>query len=303
MTILRQMKYLAVLGLAMPLSLPAAQADAQQKFFQRQQIIQQLQLPSNGQVQRRRAPQQNGQIVRRKRAPQPNGAVVMRRAPQPQGGVKTFRAPQPQGDVAKFRAPPPRNEGPIVQEFRAPAPNGRVATRRAPQPDNGNVAKSRPPTVKRRAPSRVTVDNGNRKIASNDPNAGVRGLDIRQNVNTSDYPESGRLDLEILFEYDSARINPDSVRQLVALGEALNDPELGDSRFMIAGHTDAAGSYGYNADLSLRRAFAVSQFLVDFVGVKADRLVTEGYGEELLKFPDAPESGQNRRVEIINLGG
>ena len=42
--------------------------------------------------------------------------------------------------------------------------------------------------------------------------------------------------------------------------------------------------------------------LVNYAGVDAGRLVPEGYGERLLKFPDAPQSGQNRRVEIINLG-
>ena len=87
------------------------------------------------------------------------------------------------------------------------------------------------------------------------------------------------------------------------LGAALNDAGLEGSQFMIAGHTDAAGSAGYNQSLSLRRAHAVTDFLVNFAGVNPRRLAVEGYGESLLKYPDAPESGQNRRVEIINLGG
>jgi flagellar motor protein MotB len=41
---------------------------------------------------------------------------------------------------------------------------------------------------------------------------------------------------------------------------------------------------------------------VVYAGIDPRRLIPEGYGEELLKYPDAPESGQNRRVEIINLG-
>jgi outer membrane protein OmpA-like peptidoglycan-associated protein len=120
--------------------------------------------------------------------------------------------------------------------------------------------------------------------------------------NSVEYREAGSIDLEILFEYDSDRINPASVRQLIELGEALNDPELDKGNFMIAGHTDAAGSNAYNSDLSLRRAQAVSRFLTEFAGVDVGRLTMEGFGEEYLKYPDAPESGQNRRVEIINLG-
>jgi outer membrane protein OmpA-like peptidoglycan-associated protein len=108
--------------------------------------------------------------------------------------------------------------------------------------------------------------------------------------------------LEILFEYNSARINPESVRQLVTLAEALQDAALQGTRIMIAGHTDASGSNAYNDDLSYRRAQSVSDFLKLYAGISPDRLAIEGYGEELLKYPDAPNSGQNRRVEIINLG-
>jgi len=295
------------------------EASAQSHFNQRQ-IIQKLRLPRGQKVRRnqgggpvvvkRRAPQSNapvvlrrapqshngGQVVVKRRAPQAGGNnVPVIRAPQPQGPVVLRRAPQPQGGgVVKFRAPQPQGGG--VAEFRAPPP---TAKSRAPSPSNG-------PVVKRRAPAPQ-----NTQVVSNGPVApsnNQRGLGVQQGFvqeagfAPENYPEQGRLDLEILFDYDSDQINPKSVRQLIELGDALNDPELGAGRFMIAGHTDASGSNFYNADLSRRRAQAVTRFLVEFAGVSPERLDVEGFGEEYLKYPDAPDSGQNRRVEIINLG-
>jgi len=280
MSIRRHISFLAILGIAAPIGFAAPIEASAQQFVTQQQIIQNL---------RRRpvqvAPARQGVIVQQQRAPRvvlrrapgavPPGAVMMR-VPEPvdhSGRVAVRRAPMPQGgNVAEFRAPPPQDFD--VQEFRAPPPRGKK-----PSGNSGGV-----------------------RVASADK----RGLDIRpareeRPVDTH-YPNNARVDLEILFDYDSDRIDPGSVKQLIVLGEALNDPELAKARIVVAGHTDAAGSDSYNSDLSLRRARAVYNFLVDYAGVDADRLVPEGYGERLLKFPDAPQSGQNRRVEIINLG-
>ncbi|MEM7464411.1 MAG: OmpA family protein [Pseudomonadota bacterium] len=319
MTNKNHLKFIAIFGLATQMLLPAAGSAEAQTVFTQRQIVNQLRLPRAMHNQpvhqvRRRAPQVHGGHVVKRRAPQPQGApVVMRRVPQPQGGNHAItRVPQPQGgQVAHRRVPPP--QGGVVFS-RPPQPQGGdVAFRRVPQPQNGApqefrapppsgggaVAKSRAP--KPRKPKRVA------SVSSGNNSSTVRGLDVRpveqaSAKNTATYNESGRIDLEILFDYDSDRIDPASVRQLIELGEALNDPELGSGQFMIAGHTDAAGSNNYNNDLSFRRAQAVSRFLIEFAGVKPDRLLQEGFGEDYLKYPDAPESGQNRRVEIINLG-
>ncbi|MGI9402131.1 MAG: OmpA family protein [Rhizobiaceae bacterium] len=306
MTSRNHLKFIAIIGLASQMLLPATgSADAQTVFTQRQ-IVQQLRLPRgavgqpvhqvrrrapqahHGHVQMHRVPQPHGGQVAKRRVPQPQGGnVVFSRPPQPHGGGHAItRVPQPSGgDVAFRRAPQPHNGG--VQQFRAPPPRG-----------GGAVAKSRAPSP--RKPKKVASVSGSNSST-------VRGLDVRpvekaSVEQASTYNDSGRIDLEILFDYDSDRIDPKSVRQLIELGEALNDPELGSVQFMVAGHTDAAGSNAYNNDLSFRRAQAVSRFLIDFAGVKPKRLLQEGFGEDFLKYPDAPESGQNRRVEIINLG-
>jgi outer membrane protein OmpA-like peptidoglycan-associated protein len=109
------------------------------------------------------------------------------------------------------------------------------------------------------------------------------------------------IDLEITFDYDSARIGRKAKPAVEALGRALTNPELKGSTFLVAGHTDAAGSDAYNQDLSERRADAVKTYLVDRFGIPAADLVTVGYGESRLKRPDAPDDAANRRVQVVNM--
>lgn len=106
------------------------------------------------------------------------------------------------------------------------------------------------------------------------------------------------VDLTIFFAYDSARILPEALAQMDALGEALRSPELLPHAFLIAGHTDAAGSSAYNLDLSYARALAVADYLVAYHGIVPARLVPHGWGEEYLRLPSDPGSGVNRRVEV-----
>lgn len=282
MRIHRHISILAAIGIAVPVLTVAPTESSAQTIFTQRQIIHQLRRrPPQGQFNGQQVIRQDGgPRVLRKRAPQPQDQVVIRRRP-PQPGTSMMRVPQPQGGVARLRVPQPQSG---AAEIRGPQPQGGgVAKFRAPPPSSGG---GKPPIIK---------NPGGVKVASTDD----RGLDVRPTGTA--YPDNGRIDLEILFDYDSAQIDPGSVKQLIILGEALNDPELAEAHIVIAGHTDAAGSDAYNANLSLRRSQAVYDFLVNYAGVDASRLVPEGYGESLLKFPDAPESGQNRRVEIINL--
>jgi outer membrane protein OmpA-like peptidoglycan-associated protein len=71
--------------------------------------------------------------------------------------------------------------------------------------------------------------------------------------------------------------------------------------FEVIGHTDAAGSPGYNLNLSQRRAASVKSYLVD-QGVDPSRLRTLGRGASQLYNPRQPYSGENRRVEVA-VGG
>jgi OmpA-OmpF porin, OOP family len=75
-------------------------------------------------------------------------------------------------------------------------------------------------------------------------------------------------------------------------------PEIKHIR--VEGHTDNVGDAAKNKDLSNRRAAAVVKYLVS-KGVAADRLVSEGFGQEKPIADNATTEGKanNRRVEFV----
>ena len=73
------------------------------------------------------------------------------------------------------------------------------------------------------------------------------------------------------------------------------------SRFVVIGHTDAAGSEAFNQDLSTRRAAAVRDRLMGLTGAEEARFIVAGRGESDLKDPADPLAAGNRRVQIVVL--
>ena len=108
------------------------------------------------------------------------------------------------------------------------------------------------------------------------------------------------LSLLIQFDFDSARVRPESRPALANLAQALQSTELRDSRFAIEGHTDAQGSADYNRKLSQQRAQAVRELLITS-GVEDGRLVAAGKGSSELANRSQPLAAENRRVRIVNL--
>ena len=112
--------------------------------------------------------------------------------------------------------------------------------------------------------------------------------------------ERPSLSLLIQFDFNSARVRPQSEEALLNLSQALQTPALANSRFAVEGHTDAKGSADYNLKLSDQRAQAVADFLKAH-GVAAERLVASGKGATALANSAAPFAAENRRVRIVNL--
>ncbi len=110
-----------------------------------------------------------------------------------------------------------------------------------------------------------------------------------------------QIDLVINFDYVSAEFSKTSLPSVQALGRALSNAGLKDSTFVVAGHTDAAGSDSYNQDLSERRADSIKRYLVEKCEIPAVNLVTVGYGKTKPKDPNAPMDPVNRRVQVINM--
>lgn len=109
------------------------------------------------------------------------------------------------------------------------------------------------------------------------------------------------IDMDIQFDYNSARISETSLPTAQKLGEALSNSVFRGSTFVVAGHTDAIGGNAYNQDLSERRADAIKQYLTENYGIVGANLVTVGYGKTQLKDPSEPAAAVNRRVQVVNL--
>jgi len=132
----------------------------------------------------------------------------------------------------------------------------------------------------------------------------TRQITVEQRKEVAEYVKDKDLpavDMEIYFDYNSAQLNKRSLPKLKELGDALTDQKLNSETFMIAGHTDAVGSNGYNQSLSERRAESVRQYLLEKHNLDLSKLIAIGYGEEQLKLPDTPDAGENRRVQIVNM--
>lgn len=108
------------------------------------------------------------------------------------------------------------------------------------------------------------------------------------------------LSLLVQFDFDSARVRPESQQALANLLQALQSAELRTSRFAVEGHTDAKGTVDYNLRLSALRALAVRDFL-KARGVAAERLMASGKGASELANGSEPFAAENRRVRIVNL--
>jgi outer membrane protein OmpA-like peptidoglycan-associated protein len=109
------------------------------------------------------------------------------------------------------------------------------------------------------------------------------------------------IDLDIQFDYNSADISTASMPSVQALGQALSNPNLKGSTFVVAGHTDAIGGEAFNQGLSERRADTIKNYLVSKFGIAGSDLVTVGYGKDKPKDPNAPMDPVNRRVQVVNM--
>lgn len=102
------------------------------------------------------------------------------------------------------------------------------------------------------------------------------------------------------FEYDSAVLTPESNKVLDEVATQLRTaPGL---IVEVGGHASAEGEVAYNMDLSVRRASAVREYLVQ-QGVEAKNMRAMGYGELQPVTSNAVEQGRsmNRRVELRRL--
>jgi len=115
---------------------------------------------------------------------------------------------------------------------------------------------------------------------------------------TPEAREKPNVDLSIQFEFDSAKLLPESRPLLDNLAKAINSDKLRGFTFVVEGHTDIVGSPAYNQKLSNQRALSVLAYLAG-KGVSKERLKALGKGSTELLMPDKPDAAENRRVRVI----
>jgi outer membrane protein OmpA-like peptidoglycan-associated protein len=110
---------------------------------------------------------------------------------------------------------------------------------------------------------------------------------------------------DVLFDFDSAEIQPKARQTLARIAQFIGGSAKGQVR--ILGYTDGKGSAPYNQGLSERRAQSVERWFVDKDGLRHVAFATQGFGARDPVAPNTKPDGsdnpqgrqKNRRVEII----
>jgi outer membrane protein OmpA-like peptidoglycan-associated protein len=123
----------------------------------------------------------------------------------------------------------------------------------------------------------------------------LRGVTATPSVRTP-----GSFDRTVNFSFNSADLTAEARKELDAVAETLNRPNVNKLDIVISGHTDAVGSPEYNQGLSQRRAEAARQYLITQHGIDGNRLIAKGYGKTQLLLPSDPTNELNRRVKFQN---
>jgi len=97
-----------------------------------------------------------------------------------------------------------------------------------------------------------------------------------------------------------AQLLPESIPEMERLADYMIENRT--AKIEINGHTDDQGDYDLNINLSLHRAKAIKEFLVD-QGISSKRIKTRGYGGTQPIASNYTEDTRrlNRRVEVVFL--
>jgi len=104
---------------------------------------------------------------------------------------------------------------------------------------------------------------------------------------------------DIYFDTGESELKAESEAALSEIAEFLTqNPEL---NLYVVGHTDSSGGYELNMELSLERAEAVMEALVEDYDIDRDRLNAKGVGFLAPVATNETEKGRslNRRVELV----
>lgn len=105
---------------------------------------------------------------------------------------------------------------------------------------------------------------------------------------------------ELMFDFNKWTLRPETAEAIALIAQEI----LRENKSLllkIEGHTDNIGSEYYNEKLSLQRASAVAEAIIEGYGISPKRVFIEGYGESKPIASNATPEGRrkNRRVDII----
>ncbi len=103
--------------------------------------------------------------------------------------------------------------------------------------------------------------------------------------------------LQVGFDFDQSVVKDQYLPEIEAFAVFMR--RYAETSAVIEGHTDSTGPDAYNQALSLRRAQAVKDVLVNRYNIDASRLSVVGYGESRPVASNDTRQGrqQNRRIE------
>ena len=109
------------------------------------------------------------------------------------------------------------------------------------------------------------------------------------------------INIPLNFEFNSTRLDQWTQKNIVVLAQTLVDPEYNERAFLLLGHTDIRGAPAHNMLLSVERANAIADEITKLQPALADRIKTDGKGEqEPLATGDTEQDHRtNRRVEVV----
>jgi outer membrane protein OmpA-like peptidoglycan-associated protein len=104
---------------------------------------------------------------------------------------------------------------------------------------------------------------------------------------------------KVCFDSAKADLKPDAIPVLAKQADILNQ-YFPKAVVYVCGYTDSTGTDAFNEKLSLQRAEAVRNFLVN-QKVDGARLKTQGFGKQFEVAPNTTAEGRalNRRTEVI----
>jgi outer membrane protein OmpA-like peptidoglycan-associated protein len=102
------------------------------------------------------------------------------------------------------------------------------------------------------------------------------------------------------FAFNSYKIDKKYYSQIKKLADVLKNNK--SIKIEIQGYTDNIGSYVYNKELSLKRANALREILINKFKISPDRISIIGYGSDYPVASNATKEGQakNRRIVVID---